>query len=299
MRLLVINENVLFYKDYVENVKTEVIYKKISSSFLKLVRMLHLKSGLPFYYLWFTEKFRTIGKCENEVLLFDTVLTVPAANYLRRRFPSMRIVYWFWNHIYDVSILHHLDKGIELWSYDKKDCESYGLSYNTQFYFPKYANYHVEQYSIEQDFFFVGVEKGRKKYIDECLSLIREFTYKFIVSGNTRMARVKNWMPYEQVVDNIRRSRCVVDIVPDAQKGLTLRPLEALFLRKKLLTNFSAIKNQDFYSPNNIFIMNEDDERCLKDFINAPLSLEHENCIMEYSFASWLKRFSAKEVRVN
>ena len=87
--------------------------------------------------------------------------------------------------------------------------------------------------------------------------------------------------------------------MPDAQKGLTLRPLEALFLRKKLLTNFSAIKNQDFYSPNNIFIMNEDDERCLKDFINAPLSLEHENCIMEYSFASWLKRFSAKEVRVN
>lgn len=44
-------------------------------------------------------------------------------------------------------------------------------------------------------------------------------------------------MPYDVVIDNILHSKCIVDIVPPEQKGLTLRPLEALFF-KKIINEF-------------------------------------------------------------
>lgn len=47
---------------------------------------------------------------------------------------------------------------------------------------------------------------------------------------------------YQENLDNIRKSKCIVDVVQKGQIGLTLRPLESLFFKKKLLTNNKCIK---------------------------------------------------------
>ena len=68
----------------------------------------------------------------------------------------------------------------------------------------------------------------------------------------------------------LSQSNCILDYNQEGQVGLTLRPMEALFLEKKLITNNKDIKNYDFYNPSNIFILGENNIEDIKEFINKP-----------------------------
>ncbi len=295
MKLFTINRDVLFYENYKQQVDTSIIFKDIKYSWLKALRMLHLKSKLPLFSIWFTREFRCVGTTETEIILFDTVLTVPAANYIKRKYPNLRVIYWYWNHIYNSALFEDVLPNIEKWSYDKVDCKRYEMMYNTQFHFKEVLR-SVEEDSIKRDFFFIGAEKGRAQYIEECKRVIdaNNLSREFVVIGNSRQDRAKYWMPYAQVIENLKQSRCVVDLVPETQKGLTLRPLEALFLKKKLITNLKEIVNYDFYCSDNVFILGVDNESDLPEFLDADYNHKADMYIELYDFKTWLKRFTYK-----
>jgi hypothetical protein len=85
----------------------------------------------------------------------------------------------------------------------------------------------------------------------------------------------------------------VVDLVPEVQTGLSLRPLEALFFGKKLITNCKSIKNHPLYNKTNIFILDEDSDADLLQFIKEPIAPQPQSIKEYYSFNEWLKRFNA------
>ena len=47
-------------------------------------------------------------------------------------------------------------------------------------------------------------------------------------------------------------SRCILDAPQAGQVGLTIRTIECLGAKRKLVTTNSDIKNYDFYNENNI-----------------------------------------------
>ena len=288
-----INQQVLFFENYTKHSKILPILKEVNSV-LKIIRRFNVKYfpkvGLD---KWYNEQFKSLPSFIDSIIIFDSFLSVPAANYLKRKYPNLRLIYWFWNHIYDINLLNNLNPDIEKWSYDPIDCQKYGLKYNSQFYFNDFSVDYP--YSLPKwDFLFVGAEKGRGHYIKECRDLITKykFSYNFIVSGNSRKERIKNWIPYNDLVKLIYQSRCIVDIVPAAQNGLTLRPLEAVFHNKKLITNFVAIENMDFYNPSNIFIIGKDSENFLSEFMEIPLTPVPTDIREYYLFENWLRRFN-------
>lgn len=287
-----LNKDVLFYENYQSHVKTVPIFNNLSnlSKFLRAYTSKHISKDLV--KLWFNEGFKNIGDGVETVLIFDSPLSVEAANYLHKKYPCLRIIYWFWNHMYHPEILTNLNSKIEKWSYDPVDCQKYNLNFNTQFYFKDFVA--IKSEVIKWDFLFVGAEKGRKEYIDNCRRLIdnNHLSYNFRVSGNSRSDRIRNWLHYDKIVDLIRQSKCVVDIVPDIQKGLTLRPLEALFHNKKLITNYKGIEMIDFYNPNNIFILGKDDEQKLQEFLSSPYVKISDEIKEFYNFDNWINRFN-------
>ena len=89
-------------------------------------------------------------------------------------------------------------------------------------------------------------------------------------------------------------------MVAEWQDGITLRPLEAFFLKKKLITNMKNIVKYDFYNSNNIFILGVDDFNKISEFINSPFDDKDYNRIVEkYCFRGWLKRFYDKKEEGN
>ena len=62
-------------------------------------------------------------------------------------------------------------------------------------------------------------------------------------------------LPFEKLYDVYSKSKCVVDVEDPGQHGLTMRTIEVIGLRKKLITTNTDIINYDFYNPNNILVI--------------------------------------------
>ena len=105
----------------------------------------------------------------------------------------------------------------------------------------------------------------------------------------------KNRMPYNEVLQYIEKSKAILDYVSDNQSGLTLRPLEAMFFRKKLITNDISIINRDFYKKENIFILGKDDISDLVDFLNNDYVKIDQKILDRYDFINWIERFNTKK----
>ena len=65
-------------------------------------------------------------------------------------------------------------------------------------------------------------------------------------------------LSYPDYLKKAASSSIILEIMRPGHAGLSLRPLEALFFRKKLITDNPAIRNSEVYHPDNIFILGED-----------------------------------------
>ena len=145
----------------------------------------------------------------------------------------------------------------QVYSFDRKDCETYGFIYHP-------TNYSIvtidESYEVTQDAFFVGVSKGRARTLESIYERLQAGGVKanFYISGIKAFERKKQgihynqWLSYKQVLDNIKKSNCIVEVMDGLQEGVTLRTMEAICYNKKLLTNNQSIKDTRYYKSGNI-----------------------------------------------
>lgn len=96
---------------------------------------------------------------------------------------------------------------------------------------------------------------------------------------------------YKKYLQIISDGRAVLDIDVWKERGSSLRAMEALFFDKKYITNNKNIKEEKFYTPDNIFILGEDNLERLHDFIFSEVSPVSEEIKEYYLISSWIKRF--------
>ena len=98
-------------------------------------------------------------------------------------------------------------------------------------------------------------------------------------------------MLYNEVVENIKHTRAILDLTKQTQYGLTLRPMEAIFFQKKLITNNENIVKYDFYNPKNILIYNNN-TTCeeIREFLESEYEPIKTSIIEFYKFENWLNR---------
>lgn len=247
--------------------------------------------------------FKTLIKYLNSakyIILFDTGNAAYLAKLIKKISPNIKLIIWYWNPVgasIDLKEFSGLD--IEIWSFDPNDCKKHGLKYNTQFFIEKNLEYINNSSKCEQDVFYVGVDKDRSKILSKLKNIFdkEHISYKFnlVKNGNKNNDYGIEYcepLEYKDVLNNISQSKAVIDLVAEGQNGLTLRPLEALFLKKKLITNMLSIKEYDFYSPENIFIIGEDDDTKLKEFLCSGYdSTLYDYFCNKYSFKEWINRF--------
>ena len=138
----------------------------------------------------------------------------------------------------------------------------------------------------EYDFYFIGFEKNRAEILGKLKEKLKDYRCCFKVIHHS-----SECIPYAQNIDNIKKARCIIEIVQKGQEGITLRPLEAIACGKKLLTNNTNIQQFDFYTPQNIFIWGEDDFSNIDKFINSTLLSLHPSTCLKYDISSWLNHY--------
>ena len=223
-----------------------------------------------------------------KVIIFDNTYDKYLTKYIKKKNPQIKIILWYWNSMveYNNENIAKDDSYIdEIWTYNRFDAENYALKYNPQFYSKKMNN---DNNDIQNDIIFMGRNKGRK---EELINLKDSFNGLNLQTEFIIIEKEKDLITYDSYVEKVLKSKCILDYGNFEYCGLSLRPLEALFLKKKLITNNKDIINYDFYNKNNIFVLGIDDMAKLNDFINSEYIEIDQKIVDYYDFDNWLKRF--------
>ena len=62
-------------------------------------------------------------------------------------------------------------------------------------------------------------------------------------------------------------------------------------MKKKLVTGNTRVKDYDFYRPENIFILENNNTDGLKDFLAVPYHEVEKKIVDNYDFVNWLDRY--------
>jgi hypothetical protein len=278
----------------IRGVNTFQIYQNLSRT-LKVFRNIHIKLNWLGISVWLDDWKNELNKYET-VIIHASILTPPVVKYIRKMQPNIRIILWYWNPVDKcVDISKFRKYNCEIWSFDEFDCEKYNLNYNSQYYFKDIV---LPMGAEKNDVFFVGGDKGRTANLialQEQLNAQDITNYFHITPTGKLNTNYRDYysgrISYDEVLKHIASCKAIVDYVSEKQTGLTLRPLEALFFKKKLITNDESIRNRDFYKKENIFILGNDEITDLAEFLNKPYKDVNSEIVDQYDFNSWLNRF--------
>lgn len=277
---LKINKQAVFFKN-IKNINIQNYYiLKEKNILFRIFRKFNMINSILFG-MW---KFQ-IKKCDYIILGENGYLPI-ISKYIKNKNPSCKVIMYYWNILNDEYKKILEDKNIdEFWTFDKNDSQRYNLKYNPQFYSKDII---LNNNEIEQGVTFLGRAKERK---NELIKLEKTLNTLGIATNFYIIEKEKDLIGYDKYLESISESKCILDYNQEGQVGLTLRPMEALFLKKKLITNNKDIVNYNFYKTNNIFILGIDDMSKIRAFIDSPYEEVDEEIVNYYDFESWLKRF--------
>ena len=282
-----------------EDVDTVPMYRRLIYKHPLLFRI-HMHSPLDI----FSTKSFWYGEWKNKLDVYDTIIVFDSLECMsilddiHRRNPNIRIIMWYWNIIKKKWRIPKKKDYIEYWSFDDNDCEKYNMRKNNQFLVTSPIRLDVPQ----MDFLFVGVDKGRGNLLSDINLKIKKegFLTDFFVVKDKRTSEkarksfcyYEKPISYEQILEKIGNSRCIIDVGQKEQNGLTIRTLEAMFYQKKMLTTNRKISEEEFYDKDNVFIWGKDNIEDLKAFMDAPIKSIPDDILRKYSFKGWLENFA-------
>lgn len=195
-----------------------------------------------------------------------------------------------------------------VYSFDKHDCKKFGFIHK-----PLFFNTLHERYSGVRKkylFNFVGTDHSdRNKVIKDFIQendvgIDQFFLHLFRPKRSIVLNALKNPkflfnrdfslykhfpLDEESTITSMAESEIIVDITQPEQTGLTMRTLEALGLKRKLVTTNKDIVNYDFYHPNNIFLIDRNSLKVPKYFIDSEYVELHESIYNKYHIDNWVK----------
>ena len=180
--------------------------------------------------------------------------------------------------------------GFKMSTFDEGDARKYNMYYYPQVYRKKFFPEHVSVY--KQEFFFCGRNKGRESIIKRMENLFSSFGKCYFIIQRDGSVDALDYYDY---IKELRRSRILCEVVQPGQTGMTVRSLEALFHKKKLITNNINIINCNFYNPNNIFILKEDtDYESIENFLKLPFIEIDSEILKRYDVCTMIENLSKK-----
>lgn len=231
---------------------------------------LNKKHEIPFQSHWLkTNPFiKNLKLQKNNPKLFLIHETSPFAfssdslRYLKKTFPKTKLIYLGLNPLTDKRLLRvESDYDFVLTMVPSFE-DKYGWIYH-EIPYSKATDYIGDEYF--SDIFFVGEDKGRHETIIECYQELTSLGKKcvFMILNVPKEKRVlmpgiiylEKPLKYAEVIKWVNNSSALLEIVAFESNFPTLRTLEAMTYKKRLITTNTSIKKLPYYSDKQIDII--------------------------------------------
>lgn len=229
---------------------------------------------------------------------------------LRSHHPEAKIVMYVWDSIQNAKNAYRLKECFDKFcTFDGKDSIDYNIPLLPLFYIPDYAEIANQNNEKVYDMMFVGtIHSERYEFIKGIVKQIENaggkcFTRYYFPSKvnyfkqkwdnpNFRNAKISDFvfesMPKTQLLEYYAQSLIQIDMQDPLQAGLTMRTIETLGAKKKLITTNEHVREYDFYRPNNILVVDRKNPIIDASFITSPYEDVPDDIYRKYSISSWL-----------
>lgn len=294
MNLIVVFDKDAYFFPYIDSEENNVIeVLKKNTNFWKAMRIVPFISKCAF-----NRNLKKKAQKANKIIIFDSAYTTSLGRYLKR-YKAINKVYC-WNPI-GMQKNSKLDCRIEtakkyaqVYSFDLNDCQKYQLNFSPMIYTRRIND---SELPCDYNIFFLGAGKNRVVALDKIIRglLSNVSKCKFIIIGergdcqNNSIEFSEKRYSYEEYLWLLKKSKILLDIPQEGQRGNTIRVTESLFYKKKLITTNKEIVNCDFYNPNNIFVIGVSPPSSFEKFVNTEYTDIEDAILDKYDFEKWVE----------
>lgn len=234
---------------------------------------------------------------------------------IRESQPDAKFILYEWDSIKNnLNAINNIKMFDSVWTFDRKDSIEYGISFLPLFYLDKYSQLKKKDV-YESKLLFVGTTHSDRYYFVKsiekqvCKNGDKSFLWFYFPS---KLLYYKMWLTDENFRNSssihdfkfetlrqkdllrmVESSEIVVDAQHPAQIGLTMRTIETLGARRKLITTNKDIVNYDFYNPVNILVVDRKNPVVPESFLSESYCDLSDTIYEKYSLTSWLKTLFA------
>ncbi len=274
--------NPYIYKDLYEDDRVDFlrsVMKEIKNRILLFIQRIHLSRrinravSLPFKSIWgfSLDNYRWEENIEYYIIfpkLFP--LTPKYLNELRSKH-NIKYVLSLHDPIDDPIFSSHEKYCMNamifdyIFTIDPSDAEKYHFIYEDS----HYSVISNSSPKLEYDLYFIGQNKNRLNILIDLYSRIEKnnITSKYRITGVKKNEQqysnrilFNQRIPYPEVVEEAKKSNCILEVLCDLQTGATLRYYEAICYNKKLLTNNKNVVNLPFYNSEYIHVFEKPED---------------------------------------
>jgi hypothetical protein len=190
-----------------------------------------------------------------------------------------------------IKVLNCFD---EVYSFEKEDCKKYNLNfapnwiYKTNDDIKKNFKYTVFNVTNKDSRFGIILKIAKILNVKNINTKILIFNKKQ-QKINPYIEFISKHISLEEVSNYIDHSQVLLDINRPGQNGLTFRVFESLGLQKKLITTNKDILTYDFYNPNNILIIDENNLDIPVTFFEKEYEKIPDDILQKYTLDGWIE----------
>lgn len=258
---------------------------------------------------FFINEIKKLPKDIGTVLVIrGSSLSATVMQYMRKTFPSIcQYVMYQWDGIKNNSAALDVKEFFDsIFTFDVEDSKKYGWIYRPLFYDSNKVKIADKDIDIS---FLCSLHSQRAKIQEKLKELCLKDNYVFHSHMYCNRFAYYKWkyigrkpeykdtndkdvvfksLSLDETYDLYSKSKVVVDYTHPDQTGFTMRTIEALGSKCKLVTNNRFIVNADFYNPNNIYIYDGTEIVIPEEFISCPYEDINEEMYRYYSLEGWL-----------
>jgi hypothetical protein len=238
-------------------------------------------------------------------------MSAGAIQRMRAALPHARFTLYFWDSYRNMprdsaGKVHLFDRAF---TFDPVDARADPrLQYQPLFYLDEFAR--LPQVGQDIDVFFFGtvhsdrykVWKNLRKALPPALK-VRQILYfnSRMVYWARRIADPSFWgsrksefvfapVSKHELQKLLARSKVVVDIERPVQSGLTIRTIEAVGARKKVITTNAFAERTDVFKPSNVLVIDRHAVNVPEAFFATPFTDLAQETVDKYTLNGWLRR---------
>ena len=287
--------------------------RSVSSAFHRALLKIHpaiFYTRSKHYYQAVLEQNKE--KDYNFILIIKCDMTpIAFLKQIREAFPHAKKCLYLWDSVKNIPAIQRKFRYFDVChSFDSKDCKKYSeLKLRPLFFADQFRNTKKRKTSNQYDISFLGtIHSDRFKLIRQIQELAAKHDLKcywFLYLQSHFMYRIYKALKKEfkgvpestfafdkmsasAIAEIVEKSRIILDIQHPKQTGLTMRTIEMIGMNKKIITTNHAVKEYDFYSPNNIAVVDRNDIRIDLDFLKSDYCPIPDAIYEQYSLRSWV-----------